>query len=124
MLTTKAPLREKMTLFWHDHFATSIQKVRQPVLLVKQNDLFRDHAFGNFRELTQQVVRDPAMMLYLDTQRSSKAKPNENFARELGAKFGIRGLPTLMIFKNGNVEATKVGALSKSQLIAFIDSNL
>lgn len=89
MLKTKAPLREKMTLFWHDHFATSIQKVRLPVLLVKQNELFRDHAFGNFRELTQKVVRDPAMMLYLDTQRSSKAMPNENFAREIMELFTL-----------------------------------
>lgn len=89
MLKTKAPLREKMTLFWHDHFATSIQKVGQPVLLVKQNELFRDHAFGNFRELTQKIVRDPAMMLYLDTQRSSKTQPNENFAREIMELFTL-----------------------------------
>jgi uncharacterized protein (DUF1800 family) len=89
ILVTKAPLREKMTLFWHDHFATSIQKVKQPVLLLKQNDLFRDHAFGNFRDLTQQVVKDPAMMLYLDTQQSSKAKPNENFAREVMELFTL-----------------------------------
>lgn len=89
MLKSKAPLREKMTLFWHDHFATSIQKVKQPVLLVKQNELFRDHAFGNFRELTQKIVRDPAMMLYLDTQRSSKEQPNENFAREIMELFTL-----------------------------------
>ena len=89
MLVTKAPLQEKMTLFWHDHFATSIQKVKQPVLMIEQNDLFRKHAFGNFRELTQQVVRDPAMMLYLDTQRSSKAMPNENFAREVMELFTL-----------------------------------
>lgn len=89
MLKTKAPLREKMTLFWHDHFATSIQKVGQPVWLVKQNELFRDHAFGNFRELTQKIVRDPAMMLYLDTQRSSKKQPNENFAREIMELFTL-----------------------------------
>ncbi len=89
MLKTKAPLREKMTLFWHDHFATSIQKVKQPVLLMKQNELFRDYAFGNFRDLTQKVVRDPAMMLYLDTQRSSKSMPNENFAREVMELFTL-----------------------------------
>ena len=89
MLNTKAPLREKMTLFWHDHFATSIQKVKQPVLLLKQNDLFREYAFGNFRDLTQKVVRDPAMMLYLDTQRSSKSMPNENFAREIMELFTL-----------------------------------
>ena len=44
--------------------------------------------------------------------------------RQVPAKFGIRGIPTLMLFKNGNVEATKVGALSKSQLTAFLDSNI
>ena len=52
------------------------------------------------------------------------AKMNVDENREIPAKFGIRGIPTLMLFKNGNVEATKVGALSKSQLAAFIDSNL
>ncbi|TXH00773.1 MAG: thioredoxin TrxA [Rhodocyclaceae bacterium] len=52
------------------------------------------------------------------------AKVNMDGNQATPAKFGIRGIPTLMIFKNGNVEATKVGALSKSQLAAFIDSNL
>jgi thioredoxin 1 len=52
------------------------------------------------------------------------AKVNIDDNQGTPAKFGIRGIPTLMIFKNGNVEATKVGALSKSQLTAFIDSNL
>ncbi len=83
MLQTRAPLREKMTLFWHDHFATSIQKVRQPALLVRQNELFRRHAFGSFKGLTREIVRDPAMALYLDVQNSRKGRPNENFAREL-----------------------------------------
>ena len=54
----------------------------------------------------------------------SIAKMNVDENRAMPAKFGIRGIPTLMIFKNGNIEATKVGALSKSQLAAFIDSNL
>lgn len=89
ILVTKAPLREKMTIFWHDHFATSIQKIKQPVLMINQNQLFREHAFGNFRELTQEIVRDPAMMLYLDTERSSKTSPNENFAREVMELFTL-----------------------------------
>jgi uncharacterized protein (DUF1800 family) len=89
MLKTKAPLREKMTIFWHDHFATSFQKVRQPVLMMTQNQLFRESAFGNFRNLTQSIVRDPAMMLYLDTQRSNKSMPNENFAREVMELFTL-----------------------------------
>ncbi|MCH2222926.1 MAG: thioredoxin domain-containing protein, partial [Dechloromonas sp.] len=52
------------------------------------------------------------------------AKVNIDDNQATPAKYGIRGIPTLMIFKNGNIEATKVGALSKSQLAAFIDSNL
>jgi uncharacterized protein (DUF1800 family) len=89
MLKTRAPLREKMTLFWHDHFATSIQKVREPVLMVWQNQLFREHAFGSFKELTHGILMDPAMMLYLDTQSSRKGRPNENFAREVMELFTL-----------------------------------
>ncbi|RYD36552.1 MAG: DUF1800 domain-containing protein [Verrucomicrobiaceae bacterium] len=89
MVKTQAPLREKMTLFWHDHFASSVQKVKQPVLMLVQNELFRSHAFGSFRDLTQEVLMDPAMMLYLDTQSSKKGKPNENFAREVMELFTL-----------------------------------
>lgn len=89
MLKTRAPLREKMVLFWHDHFATSFQKVKQPVLLMMQNELFREHATGSFKELTHEIVKDPAMMLYLDTQNSKKGMPNENFAREVMELFTL-----------------------------------
>ena len=89
ILTTRAPLREKMVIFWHDHFATSIQKVKQPGLMLQQNVMFREHALGDFRELTRAIVRDPAMLLYLDGQNSSKAKPNENFAREIMELFTL-----------------------------------
>lgn len=89
MLQTRAPLREKMTLFWHDHFATSMQKVDHPLFIFRQNELFRQHAFGNFRKLTGRILRDPAMMLYLDTQSSKKDKPNENFAREVMELFTL-----------------------------------
>jgi len=89
MAKTDSPLREKMTLFWHDHFATSIQKVKQPALMLKQNELFRSHAFGSFKDLTQAILLDPAMMLYLDTQNSRKGKPNENFAREVMELFTL-----------------------------------
>jgi uncharacterized protein (DUF1800 family) len=89
MLKTRAPLREKMTLFWHDHFATSIQKVRDPYLLIRQNELFRTHAVGSFKSLTHAILMDGAMMLYLDTQNSRKGKPNENFAREVMELFTL-----------------------------------
>jgi uncharacterized protein (DUF1800 family) len=83
ILTTEAPLREKMTLFWHDHFATSFQKTKRPAFLIKQNELFREMAFGSFKDLTKSVMRDPAMLFYLDGQDSKKGSPNENFAREV-----------------------------------------
>ncbi len=89
MCKTEAPLREKMTLFWHDHFASSVQKVKQPVFLVRQNELFRKNAFGSFRDLTHAILMDPAMMLYLDTQSSKKDHPNENFAREVMELFTL-----------------------------------
>ncbi|GAA5480683.1 DUF1800 domain-containing protein [Haloferula helveola] len=89
MMRTRAPLREKMVLFLHDHFATSSQKVRQPALMMRQNELLREYALGDFRKLTHEIVRDPAMMLYLDTQTSKKGKPNENFAREVMELFTL-----------------------------------
>jgi len=89
ILASRAPLQEKMTLFWHDHFATSVQKVKDPVWMLRQNELFRKHALGGFKELTQAVVRDPAMMIYLDANNSRKDKPNENFARELFELFTL-----------------------------------
>lgn len=89
ILTTRAPLREKMTLFWHDHFATSLQKVREPALMLAQNHLFRQHALGSFHDLTRAIVTNPAMMIYLDVQNSRRGKPNENFARELFELFTL-----------------------------------
>ena len=89
MLKSQAPLREKMTLFWHDHFASSIQKVRGPFMMIHQNELFREFAFGDFKELTNRIVRDPAMMMYLDVQQSNKQHPNENFAREVMELFTL-----------------------------------
>jgi len=77
------PTREKMVLFWHGHFATSFMKVRNPRFLWRQNELFRIHALGSFRDLACEIPRDPAMMRYLDIAGSSNTKPNENFAREL-----------------------------------------
>ncbi|MGJ8724516.1 MAG: DUF1800 domain-containing protein [Roseibacillus sp.] len=83
MRTTDAPLREKMTLFWHDHFPSSTQKVRLPKFMLQQNELFREEALGDFGRLTKKITKDPAMMIYLDSVQSNKSKPNENFAREL-----------------------------------------
>src|SRR6202011_4573998 len=84
-----APLLEKMTLFWHGHFATSVQKVRDAYWMWRQNDTLRQNAFGNFATLVKKMSRDPAMMIYLDLQQSRKEHPNENWARELMELFTV-----------------------------------
>lgn len=83
MLATPCQLLEKLTLFWHGHFATGADKVTDPALMLAQNQLLRRLACGRFEELVQEVSRDPAMLLYLDAASSRKAHPNENYAREL-----------------------------------------
>jgi uncharacterized protein (DUF1800 family) len=76
------PLREKMTLFWHSHFATSNLKVENLPLMLRQNELLRRHALGEFAELLGAVVGDPAMLIWLDGADSRRERANENFARE------------------------------------------
>src|SRR5262249_56903082 len=92
MLTTPAPLLEKMTLFWHGHFATSVRKVRESYCMWLQNDTLRRNALGNFAVLTKKMSRDPAMMIYLDLNRSRTEHPNENWARELMELFTFQVL--------------------------------
>ena len=89
MLTTRSPLEEKMTLFWHGHFATSAQKTRHSLVNYHINDVQRTHATGNFKELTIAIGQSPAMLDYLDNRKSSKESPNENWARELMELFTL-----------------------------------
>ncbi len=83
MLATSRPLEEKLTLFWHGHFATGENKVRDYRMMMRQNALFRAHAAGAFRDLLVGVMKDPAMLVYLDNGENIKSHPNENFGREL-----------------------------------------
>jgi Protein of unknown function (DUF1800) len=89
MLQSGHPLREKLTLFWHNHFATSIAKVQDPVLMFQQNCLLRTHALGHFEPFLQAVSKDPAMLVWLDSNSNLKGKPNENYARELMELFSL-----------------------------------
>jgi uncharacterized protein (DUF1800 family) len=89
MLTTPSPLTEKMVLFWHNHFVSSLQKVRSPSLMYRQNQLLRKHAFGHFGDLLHEVSKDPAMVVYLDSASNRKGQPNENFAREVMELFTL-----------------------------------
>jgi len=89
MMNGPAPLLEKMTLFWHGHFATSVQKVKDAYWLWLQNDTLRRSALGNFATLVKEMSRDPAMMIYLDLEQSRREHPNENWARELMELFTV-----------------------------------
>jgi len=102
MVHTKRPLQEKMALFWHNHFATAYTKINGDIgdggfatkmLAAKPSDdasqtkgqieLFRERALGNFRDLLIEVAKDPAMVVWLDGRTNIRARPQENFAREL-----------------------------------------
>ncbi|HKI31373.1 MAG TPA: DUF1800 domain-containing protein [Gemmataceae bacterium] len=89
MIHTAHPLREKMTVFWHNHFATSIAKVVRPTLMYAQNKLLRRHALGKFRPFLLEVSRDPAMIVWLDNNANVKGQPNENYAREIMELFSL-----------------------------------
>jgi hypothetical protein len=83
------PLHEKMTLFWHNHFATSNSKVQSADFMLGQYDRLHKHALGSFRTLLLEMSTDPAMMVWLDTAVSKKGMPNENYARELMELFSL-----------------------------------
>src|SRR3989440_2599068 len=82
MAETARPLEEKMTLFWHGLLTSGLDKAG-PAQMFTQNQLFRKMAMGNLDDLLKAVSKDPAMMIYLDTETNRKGKPNENYAREL-----------------------------------------
>lgn len=83
MAYSPQPLQEKLTLFWHDHFACQQGKIVRAPLILGQNRLFRRFSNGSFRDLLLGVAKDPAMLVFLDNRENVKANPNENWAREL-----------------------------------------
>lgn len=89
VLTTKRPLETAMTLFWHNHFATSAEKVDAVGAMHDHVECLRAHCTGNFRELLTAVSKDPAMLYWLDNHENKKGKPNENFAREVMELFTL-----------------------------------
>ena len=89
MLSTPSPLTERMTLFWHNHFVSSQQKVKLAELMYRQNATLRANALGNFADLLHAIARDPAMVIYLDNAQNRRGSPNENFAREVMELFTL-----------------------------------
>ncbi len=86
MVSSREQLREKMTFFWHNHFATSVPFA---YLMQVQNNTLRKHALGKFSDLLHAVAKDPAMIIYLNNQQNKKNAPNENFAREVMELFTL-----------------------------------
>src|SRR5262245_24180068 len=89
MLFTPDPLTERLTLVWHNHFATSQLKVEDVDAMRRQNETFRRHARGPFGDLLRAMLRDPALLVWLDAPLNRKGKPNENLARELMELFTL-----------------------------------
>ena len=89
MVRSNRPLVERMTLVWHDWFATSNAGVGSQRLMLQQNQLFRSHGLGSFSQLLLAVTRDPAMLLWLSGSDNEKGSPNENYAREMMELFTL-----------------------------------
>ena len=89
MLRTPHSLHEKLCLFWHNHFATSIAKVQNARYMLGQYQLISKHALGHFGAMLHEMTLDPAMLVWLDAKESKKGKPNENYARELMELFSL-----------------------------------
>jgi hypothetical protein len=88
IIATPRPLEEKLTVLWHSHFASNHRTVHDSFLMLKQNALLRNHA-TNFADLAVGIVRDPAMIRFLNNDANRKAHPNENLARELMELFTL-----------------------------------
>lgn len=84
-----APLRERMTLFWHGLFTSGLKTIKRAYPMVDQNQLFREHALGSYADLLAEVMRDPAMLRYLDNDSNTRESPNENLAREVMELFSL-----------------------------------
>lgn len=89
MIETGRPLEEKLTLFWHGILATSFRVIEDSYHMYLQNQMFRKHALGNYGEMLKALIRDPAMLAYLDNNDSRKNRPNENLAREIMELFSL-----------------------------------
>ncbi|RKR86311.1 uncharacterized protein (DUF1800 family) [Micromonospora pisi] len=89
MVTAEHQLTEKLVFFWHGHWATSVQKVKSAPLMLGQLDTLRRYGRGGFDALVAAMVRDPAMILWLDGEKNTRKAPNENLARELMELFTL-----------------------------------
>ena len=117
---TPRPLEEKMTLFWHNHFATAIFKVQNGFLMYQQNQFLRANAMGTFDDLLSGITADGAMLIWLDGVMNRKQNPNENYAREVMEVFSTgRGPYTQSDVANGAKAFTGYSINSTGQGVFF-----
>jgi len=115
MVSGESMLREKMTLFWHGHFAC---RIRQPLLTQIQNNVMRQNALGKFGDLLLAISKDPAMLQFLNNQQNRKKSPNENFAREVMELFTLgRGNYTEKDIKEAARAFTGWGSNPKGEFV-------
>lgn len=123
MQSPEAGVHEKLTWFWHGHFATSSDKVGNMKILHAQQALLRKHALGNFGTLLREITTDPGMLLYLDGAGSSVEAPNENYAREVMELFTIgRGSYTEADVKAGALALAGWNVDYESGKVSFDES--
>jgi len=112
LINDEAVLRNQMTLFWHNHFTSSLRKVKAPQLIYQQHRRINALALGDFSKLLMAMVKDPAMLIYLDNVNNSKLKPNENLGREL-----------LELFTLGEGNYTEADVRSAAQALTGLGVN-
>ncbi len=108
ILNQNRSIHEKMALFWHNHFSTEISVIGDAILAYIHNATLRKYATGNFKSLTKAITLDPAMLIYLNGQSSSKTAPDENYARELQELFTIGKSPQSKYSEDDVKAAAKV----------------
>lgn len=124
-LNQERNLTEKMTLFWHNHFATEASVIADSRYLYKHHALLRSYALGNFKVLTKAVTIDPGMLVYLNGDTNTKNNPNENYGRELQELFTVGKGPDSKYTEDDVVAAAKVltgWRTDRSTIASFFDS--
>ena len=108
IVTQESNIREKMTVFWHNHFATEMEFVTDPRLAYKMNQLLRVNCLGNFKQLVKDVTKDPCMLVYLNGYKNTKTAPDENYARELFELFTLGKGPDSQYTEHDVITASRV----------------
>ncbi len=108
MINQDRSIREKLTLFWADHFGTETQVIGVSHFMYKHNDLLRQDCLGNFRQMVKDVTIDPAMLIYLNGYLNTATAPDENYARELKELYTLGKGPTVAYTEPDVITAARV----------------